>query len=86
LQRARAPASRLDNGQVIAAAAASAAAAAVAVVVAAVAGVMGRCNKAVETSLTPTAVGFSTTSASAARRPGRLKLQDSTLQEQISKQ
>jgi len=83
LQRARAPASRLDNGQVIAAAAASAAAA---VVVAVVAGVMGRCNKAVETSLTPTAVGFSTTSASAARRPGRLKLQDSTLQEQISKQ
>jgi len=84
LQRARAPASRLDNGQVIAAAAAASAAAAV--VVAAVAGVMGRCNKAVETSLTPTAVGFSTTSASAARRPGRLKLQDSTLQEQISKQ
>jgi len=82
LQRARAPASRLDNGQVIAAAAAAAAAA---VVVAAVAGVMGRCNKAVETSLTPTAVGFSTTSASAARRPGRLKLQDSTLQEQISR-
>jgi len=84
LQRARAPASCLDNGQVIAAAAAAAAAAAVVVVV--VAGVMGRCNKAVETSLTPTAVGFSTTSASAARRPGRLKLQDSTLQEQISKQ
>jgi len=82
LQRAQAPASCLDNGQVIAAAAAAAAA----VVVAAVAGVMGRCNKAVETSLTPTAVGFSTTSASAARRPGRLKLQDSTLQEQISKQ
>jgi len=83
LQRAQAPASCLDNGQVIAAAAAAAAAAVVVVVVA---GVMGRCNKAVETSLTPTAVGFSTTSASAARRPGRLKLQDSTLQEQISKQ